>query len=93
MPPPTGTRRTAEGAGILGLRKVADGQTEPAAEGEMMRLGALSRDVADVAEVFCPRRFPAGCSLFNMVFGAPFDLRTGWGLKRPAGRRQMFVSP
>ena len=51
-----------------------------------MRLGQLSRETPEVAEVFCPGRFAASCSLFDMLLEVVLDMRIGWSLNAVARR-------
>ena len=77
------TRRKAEDAALPSLQDLAESRFAQSAHGELMRLGELSCETSQVAEVFCPRRLSASCRFFDML---P-DLRTGWNL----GRNQMVV--
>ena len=56
-------------------------------EQSLVELNALELSGVDVAELYNPCRFSEVAGMFDLVPGAAFDLRTGWGLSTAAGRQ------
>ena len=65
VPASRGTRRTAEDAGLPSLQDHAE--SRPVQSAGEMRLGELSWETLEVAEVSCPGRLAPSCSLFDML--------------------------
>ena len=92
VPASGGTRRTADSADLPRLQDLAESRPVQSAHGEMLRLGELSGETSEVAEVFCPRRRAGSCSLFDMLPEVVLDLRTVRNLNDLAGRAKCWAT-
>ena len=82
----------AEDAGLPRLQHLAESRPVQSVRGGMMRLGELSCETSEVAEIFCSWEHAASCNLFDMLPGVVLDVRSGWNLNNPAGRAMRWAT-
>ena len=55
-----------------------------------MLLDSLGEAEVDITEVFCPGRFCAKASAFDLRPGTCLDLRTGWDANKPGAHERLM---